>query len=48
MNLPPIYWPSHLLPKRKKPLIKKVERKDPVKWPDEALKKLLKDLQNKS
>jgi len=40
----PIQWPSQHYPKKDKPMIPKVERIDPSKWPEKSLKRLLQDI----
>jgi len=44
MIIAPIQWPSQLFPKKRKSLIPKVERIDPSKWPENSLKRLLRDI----
>jgi len=40
----PIRWSSQVYLKKEKPLIPRVERITPPKWPDKALKRLLQDI----
>jgi hypothetical protein len=40
----PIQWSSIVYPKKEQPLIPRVERITPLKWPDKALKRLLQDI----
>ena len=44
MIINPIQWPSQAYHKKEQPLIPRVKRISPSKWPEKSLKRLLQDI----
>ena len=44
MIINPTLWASQIYSKKKQPMIPKIERISPSKWPEKSLKRLLQDI----